>query len=159
MKKLFKSFIILFSYIVTLLIGFGLGIYFLPIITAEKPNTFQEINKVQKKALYKSKFSKGQRGNDFLHWGEGNVSISNSLISLDGKIAPGPDYKVYLLNKYVEHEDEFLPIKSEAKFVANLNTFENFIVKVPSYINIREYNTILIWCEKFKEFITSAKYK
>ena len=61
MKKLFKSFVILFSYIVTLLIGFGLGIYFLPIITAEKPNTFQEIDKVQKKALYKTKFSKGLR--------------------------------------------------------------------------------------------------
>ena len=60
MKKLFKSFILLFSYIVTLLIGFGLGIYFLPIITAENSNTSQEINKVQKNAIYKTKFSKGQ---------------------------------------------------------------------------------------------------
>ena len=40
-----------------------------------------------------------------------------------------------------------------------LKNFENFIIPINSNINFSEYNTILIWCEAFKEFITSAKYQ
>ncbi|MCE2657853.1 MAG: hypothetical protein LW854_06340 [Rubrivivax sp.] len=29
-----------------------------------------------------------------LHWGEGRVSVSAQAISLDGQLAPGPDYKL-----------------------------------------------------------------
>jgi hypothetical protein len=77
---------------------------------------------------------------------------------VNGSIAPGPDYKLYLTNQFVEHEDEFLPIKSEAKYVAEVKTFKNFVINIPSDININDYNTIVIWCERFKEFITAAKY-
>jgi len=33
------------------------------------------------------------------------------MIVHEGKLAPGPDYKLYLTKEFVEHEDEFLPIK------------------------------------------------
>ena len=91
--------------------------------------------------------------------GEGKVYISNQYISLKGQISPGPDYKIYLLKNFVEHEDEFIPIKSEAILVSDLKLFENFVIKIPQNVNVSNYNTILIWCEKFREFITSAKYK
>ena len=154
-----KYIILFFSHSSVLAIGFVLGIYLLPILTAPKSADIKEIEKLSSDVIYKTEFKKGQRGNDFLHWGEGKVMITSSEIVFEGKIAPGPDYKIYLTKKYVEHEDEFLPIKNEAVFVSDLKNFENFIIPINSNINFSEYNTILIWCEAFKEFITSAKYQ
>ena len=154
-----KKIIIISTYLITLMFGFGLGVYFLPIIIAEKSKSIQEIENIKKQATYETEFKRGRRGNDFFHWGEGKVYISNQYISLKGQISPGPDYKIYLLKNFVEHEDEFIPIKSEAILVSDLKLFENFVIKIPQNVNVSNYNTILIWCEKFREFITSAKYK
>ena len=153
-----KFIFLLFSHGAVLGIGFALGVYFLPILTAPKSANLSQIEQVVSNPVYKAEFKKGQRGNDFFHWGEGQLVITNNEIVLKGKVAPGPDYKIYLTKKFVEHEDEFLPIKQNALYVADLKVFENFIVPLNKKINFEDYNTILIWCEAFKEFITSAKY-
>jgi hypothetical protein len=149
---------LIFSHGAVLGIGFALGVYFLPILTAPKSANLSQIEQVVSNPVYKAEFKKGQRGNDFFHWGEGQLVITNNEIALKGKLAPGPDYKIYLTKKFVEHEDEFLPIKQNALYVADLKVFENFIVQLDKKVNFEDYNTILIWCEAFKEFITSAKY-
>ncbi|WP_440694552.1 DM13 domain-containing protein [Candidatus Pelagibacter sp. HIMB109] len=154
-----KFIFLLFSHGAVLGIGFALGVYFLPILTAPKSANLSQIEQVVSNPVYKAEFKKGQRGNDFFHWGEGQLVITNNEIALKGKVAPGPDYKIYLTKKFVEHEDEFLPIKQNALYVADLKVFENFIVPLDKKINFEDYNTIIIWCEAFKEFITSAKYK
>jgi len=154
-----KKVLFFFSHLFVLTVGFGLGVYFLPILTAPKSLEISKIDNLQKEALYKTEFVKDLRGSDLLHWGEAEVTISNNIITVKGSIAPGPDYKLYLTNQFVEHEDEFLPIKSEAKYVAEVKTFKNFVINIPSDINIYDYNTIVIWCESFKEFITAAKYQ
>mgnify|MGYP000955143635 FL=1 len=150
---------LIFSHGAVLGIGFALGVYFLPILTAPKSANLSQIEQVVANPVYKAEFKKGQRGNDFFHWGEGQLVITNNEIALKGKVAPGPDYKIYLTKKFVEHEDEFLPIKQNALYVADLKVFENFIVPLDKKVNFEDYNTIIIWCEAFKEFITSAKYK
>ena len=150
---------LIFSHGAVLGVGFALGVYFLPILTAPKSANLSQIEQVVANPVYKAEFKKGQRGNDFFHWGEGQLVITNNEIALKGKVAPGPDYKIYLTKKFVEHEDEFLPIKQNALYVADLKVFENFIVPLDKKINFEDYNTIIIWCEAFKEFITSAKYK
>ena len=149
---------LIFSHGAVLGIGFALGVYFLPILTAPKSADLSQIEQVVANPVYKAEFKKGQRGNDFFHWGEGQLVITNNEIALKGKVAPGPDYKIYLTKKFVEHEDEFLPIKQNALYVADLKVFENFIVPLDKKVNFEDYNTILIWCEAFKEFIASAKY-
>jgi hypothetical protein len=154
-----KKVLFFFSHLFVLAVGFGLGIYFLPILTAPKSLEISKIDNLQKQALYKTEFVKDLRGSDFLHWGEAEVTISNNIITVKGAIAPGPDYKLYLTNQFIEHEDEFLPIKSEAKYVAEVKTFKNFAINIPSNINVNDYNTVVIWCERFEEFITAAKYQ
>jgi hypothetical protein len=154
-----KKVLFFFSHLFVLTVGFGLGVYFLPILTAPKSLEISKIDNLQKEALYKTEFVKDLRGSDLLHWGEAEVTISNNIITVKGSIAPGPDYKLYLTNQFVEHEDEFLPIKSEAKYVAEVKTFKNFVINIPSDINIYDYNTVVIWCERFEEFITAAKYQ
>ena len=154
-----KKVLFFFSHLFVLAVGFGLGVYFLPILTAPKSLEISKIDEFQKEALYKTEFIKDLRGSDLLHWGEAEVTISNQIITVKGSIAPGPDYKLYLTNQFIEHEDEFLPIKSEAKYVAEVKTFKNFAINIPSNINVNDYNTVVIWCERFEEFITAAKYQ
>ena len=156
LKKIFLYFS---THLIVLLIGFGLGIYFLPILTAPDSIEISKINEYEKKSLYQTEFIRDLKGSDPWHWGEAKVTISNNKITVNGSIAPGPDYKLYLLNDFVEHEDEFLPIKEDAQYVAEVKSFENFVVDVPSGINISEFNTVVIWCESFNEFITAAKYR
>ena len=130
-----KFIFLLFSHGAVLGIGFALGVYFLPILTAPKSANLSQIEQVVSNPVYKAEFKKGQRGNDFFHWGEGQLVITNNEIVLKGKVAPGPDYKIYLTKKFVEHEDEYLPIKQNALYVADLKVFENFIVPLDKKIN------------------------
>jgi|TARA_B110000971_G_C19807834_1_gene407360 hypothetical protein len=158
MKKKLIFFLTL-SHGAILVIGVGLGIYLLPILTAPKPSSLKAIEKIENNALYKAEFIKNLKGSDLFHWGEAKVTVTESKITVNGKIAPGPDYKLYLTNQFVETEKEFLSIKQSAQFVGDIKTFRNFIVRVPSQINIKNYNTIVIWCEAFNEFITATKYR
>ncbi|MGL3827876.1 electron transfer DM13 [Candidatus Pelagibacter ubique HIMB4] len=151
--------LLLFSHLFVLIVGFGLGVYFLPILTAPKSLDTLKINEYEQKALYQTEFVKDLKGSDLFHWGEAKVTISKDKITVNGSIAPGPDYKLYLTNEFVEHEDEFLAIKDQAKYVAEVKSFNNFAIDVSNDIQVNKYNTIVIWCESFNEFITSAKYQ
>ena len=154
-----KIFLLLATHSFVLIFGFALGIYLLPILTAPESVKISKINEYEKKSLYQTEFIRDLKGSDPWHWGEAKVTISNNKITVNGSIAPGPDYKLYLLNNFVEHEDEFLPIKEDAQYVAEVKSFENFVVDVPSNINVSEFNTVVIWCESFNEFITAAQYR
>ena len=154
-----KIFLLLATHSFVLIFGFALGIYLLPILTAPESVKISKINEYEKKSLYQTEFIRDLKGSDPWHWGEAKVTISNNKITVNGSIAPGPDYKLYLLNDFVEHEDEFLPIKKDAQYVAEVKSFENFVVDVPSNINVSEFNTVIIWCESFNEFITAAQYR
>ena len=154
-----KIFLLLATHSFVLIFGFALGIYLLPILTAPESVEISKINEYEKKSLYQTEFIRDLKGSDPWHWGEAKVTISNNKITVNGSIAPGPDYKLYLLNNFVEHEDEFLPIKEDAQYVAEVKSFENFVVDVPSNINVNEFNTVVIWCESFNEFITAAQYR
>lgn len=76
-----------------------------------------------------------------------------------GKLAPGPDYKLYLSPEFVETEADFNRLKSEMVRVGDVKTFENFLVPVPESIDPAAYNTVVVWCESFGQFITAAKYQ
>jgi|TARA_B110000116_G_C16536956_1_gene446908 hypothetical protein len=157
MKK--KIVLLLSSYIIVFVLGFGLGIYLLPILTSPKSVNIDKIIKLEKNALYKTVFVRDLKGSDLFHWGEADVSVSKNEIIVNGSIAPGPDYKLYLTKEFVEQEEEFLSIKDNSRYVAEVKTFKNFVITVPEDIDINDYNTIVIWCESFSEFITAAKYK
>ncbi|WDE02458.1 DM13 domain-containing protein [Thalassomonas actiniarum] len=140
-------------------IGFALGIYVLPIITAPTSPTASEISVISSKAQYSAEFKRDLKDSDSLHWGKGKVAIGSEFITLMGELAPGPDYKLYLSSKFVETEDDFNRLKTTMVQVGDVKTFENFVVKVSPDINPSKYNTVIVWCETFGEFITSAKYR
>lgn len=142
-----------------LAVGFALGIYFLPILTAPASPDAAALEEQTKDALFTAEFTRDLAGSDFLHWGEGTVSVSSSMIVHEGKLAPGPDYKLYLVKDFVEDEAGFEAVKSESVLVGDVKTFAGLLLNVPAEINVTQYSTVLIWCESFGEFITSAKYQ
>ena len=150
---------LLLSHGIGFVAGFALGIYLLPILIEPDSPDSTMLEQEAKSALYSAQFTRELRGSDFLHWGEGKVSISASQIIHEGSMAPGPDYKAYLVKEFVEHEDEFLPLKAESLNVGDVKTFKGFLLEIPDGVNVEDYNTVLIWCETFGEFITAAKYR
>ena len=139
--------------------GFAAGIYALPILTAPPAPSAAAVTAEVGKAEFQSQFRRDLKDSDLLHWGEGTVSVSRTSIALSGKVAPGPDYKLYLSPEFVETEADFLRLKAKMARVGDVKTFENFIVPVPGNIDPGGYNTVIVWCESFGQFITAAKYK
>ncbi len=154
-----KPILLLASHAFFAVLGFGAGIYVLPILTEPDPPTETEMAIASDQAVYRGQFRRDLEGSDLFHWGEGDVSIGPQFIALRGKIAPGPDYKLYLSPEFVETEAAFDRLKHKMVRVGEVKTFENFIVPVPESTDPGAFNTVIIWCESFSEFITSARYK
>jgi hypothetical protein len=118
--------------------GFALGIYALPILMAPDAPSSAEVAGLQSKSAYSGEFRRDLADSDILHWGEGTV---------------------YLSPEFVETENDFMALKSSMVQVGPVKTFENFIVPLPEGIDPSSYNTVIIWCEAFGQFITAAQYQ
>ena len=154
-----KVAILTFSHLSIGIMGFVIGIYLLPILIAPESPTLEMVNQRSEKASYSAVFNRDLTDSDAFHWGEGKVFIGQDSISFIGELAPGPDYRVYLAKEFVQTEEKFNQLKPSMEMVGHVNTFENFIVSIPEGIDPNNYNTVIVWCERFGEFITSAKYQ
>lgn len=140
-------------------LGFSGGIYVLPILTAPAAPSVADVQAATAQARFTGQFKRGLKGSDALHWGEGQVAIAPNAIAFTGRLAPGPDYKLYLSPEFVETEADFLRLKSRMVRVGDIKTFENFVVPVPSSIQPAQFSAVIVWCETFGQFITAAKYQ
>lgn len=154
-----KKLLLVVSHLLFAAAGFAAGIYVLPILTAPPAPSAADVEAAASQAEFKGEFRRDLKDSDLLHWGEGTVSVSRTSIALTGKVAPGPDYKLYLSPEFVETEADFNRLKASMARVGDVKTFENFIVPVPGNIDPAAFNTVIVWCESFAQFITAAKYR
>ena len=142
-------------------LGFALGVYYLPILVASEGASQEVVAAAKSQATIQAEFRRNLRGSDSLHWGEGTLHLTREggqyYFTLDGQVSPGPDYKLYLMPQYAENEAEFLAIKSRSVRVADITGFDNFRVDVPMSIDPTQYPAVIIWCERFGEFITAGR--
>ena len=157
--KIRNIFLLIVSHGIFAAVGFAAGIYALPILIAPAAPSVAEVSSVAAGAIYSAEFHRDLEDSDAFHWGEGKVSIGTDSISLMGMLAPGPDYKLYLSPEFIETETEFNRLKSQMALVGDVKTFDNFLVEVPPGIDPSRYTSVIVWCETFGEFITSARYK
>jgi hypothetical protein len=150
---------LLVTHLLFLAFGFAAGVYMLPILTAPKGPERAELQATAAGALFTARFERNLKGSDFLHWGEGEVRIARDRIAHEGRLAPGPDYKLYLTSEFVDTKEGFLRIKSAARQVGDVRTFNGFIVPVPAGVDVEKYTTVVVWCEAFSAFITAARYR
>jgi hypothetical protein len=151
--------ILIGTHLFVLAVGFAGGIYALPILVAPAAPTQEAVAQASSRANFTGEFRKDLKDSDPLHWGEGTLSVSTQTISLMGKLAPGPDYKLYLSPEFVETEADFNRLKATMVQIGDIKTFNNFLITVPSHIDPSDYSTAIVWCESFGQFITSAEYQ
>jgi hypothetical protein len=154
-----KPVLLVGSHLLTLALGFGLGVYALPILIAPPAPAASDVAAQQQAATFKGTFRRDLKDSDALHWGEGIVSVAPRTIGLTGKLAPGPDYKLYLSPEFVETEADFKRLKPQMVRVADVKTFDSFLVDVPPGVDVARYKAVIIWCETFGQFITAARYQ
>lgn len=145
------------SHTVTFVIGFGLGIYLLPILTAPQSPDASTLAAFETTALFKGEFTKDLEGSDLFHWGTGLIFLSEDALVHQGELAPGPDYQAYLAPKIATDEEEFLAIKDQSVNLGSVKTFSGFMVPVGESVSLEGYQAVVIWCEAFGEFITAAE--
>lgn len=154
-----RGLVLLISHGAMLGVGFALGIYLLPILTEPQGPAQAELAAAMENAAYSAELTRDLKGSDFLHWGEGTVSVTPTQVVHMGSLAPGPDYKLYLVPEFVDDEASFLAVKDAAVQLGDVKTFDGFIVNIPAGVDIESYSTVLVWCEAFGEFITATKYR
>lgn len=155
-----KRVLLALSHTATLAVGFGLGVYALPILVAPREPSAAEVKaQAAAGASFQGEFRRDLKDSDVLHWGEGRVTVGARSIGLVGEVAPGPDYKLYLSPTFVETEEDFKRLKSQMVRVGDVKTFKNFIVPVPPGIEVERYTAVIVWCESFNQFITAARYR
>lgn len=154
-----KIFLLIASHIAVAIVGFGIGIYVLPILTAPPAPAASEVREAAAGTQFSGEFRRDLEDSDTAHWGDGTVFVGSKAISLDGKISPGPDYKLYLSPEFVETEADFIRLKANMVRVGDVKTFENFIVPIQGTIDPSAFNTVVVWCEAFSQFITAAQYR
>ena len=147
------------SHLIALGVGFALGIYLLPILTAAPSPEAEVLASEAGEATYSVELTRDLAGSDALHWGEGTISVSPTAIVHQGELAPGPDYRLYLTSGFVEDEAQFEAIKDSAAYVGDVKSFEGFLLDVPEAVDVEQYDTVVVWCETFGEFITAGKYR
>lgn len=140
-------------------IGFALGIYALPILTAPPAPDAAATSVVMESSNFSTEFSRDRTDSDFLHWGEGKVAINDTSVAFSGELAPGPDYKLYFSPTYVETESDFNELKNTMVAVGDIKSFSGFVLDLPPGFNPADYTSVIVWCESFGEFITSAQYQ
>ncbi len=150
-----------FTHVVTLAIGFGLGTYFLPRIVAAAPPTAAEVSAETPGSgqRFEGRLRRDLKGSDAFHWGEGRITVTATAVLHEGKLAPGPDYKLYLAPEFVEDKAAFLRIKNASLRVSNIKKYDGFTVNLPPGTDVTRYNAVVIWCERFSEFISATTYR
>lgn len=158
-RPLLRRVVLLASHAFALLVGFVAGVFTLPILIAPDPLPAAEVQAHAAAAKYMGRFRRDLKDSDALHWGEGIVSVDARSIAFEGTLAPGPDYKLYLSPRFVETEAEFNQLKQTMARVGDVRAFGNFLLAIPGSIDIERFDTVVIWCETFGQFITAAKYR
>ena len=141
-----------------LIIGFALGIYFLPIIIADAPVEREVIERTEQQAERSTVFHRDLPASDSLHWGEGTLYVTSERVTLDGEVSPGPDYRLYLTPDFVDTKEGFISIKEQSREVARIKGFKNFSYEIEA-TDLSAYHGALIWCERFSVFITAGELR
>ena len=98
---------------------------------------------------------------DPVHWGKGKVSIYQRAVFLesDFEVGPGPAYHVYLVPKRSIRSSSDL---NNVMYVdlGRLRSFKGSQrYQIPDGVNLKDYPSVIIWCERFGVLISPADLK
>src|SRR5262245_7024914 len=95
---------------------------------------------------------------DPVHFGKGRVSVYDGLVFLepDFEVGPGPAFHVYLVPKATIRTSSDLTGVQHVD-LGRLRAFKGSQrYPVPAGVNLKDYPSVIIWCEAFSVLISPA---
>ena len=90
-------------------------------------------------------------------FGHSKVHDTGGLIWLDDGLALGPDYRLYLNKTKITSKQVILDVKNKALQIAPVKVLKNVLVDMLNCVFVDDNDAMIIWCEQFSAFITSAR--
>ncbi len=139
--------------------GFGvaLGFVFFPFVFPPPPAA-EQLTEADRSAQVATGTFIHANPSDPVHWGRGRVTVYERTVFLepDFEVGPGPKYHVYLVpNASVRKEEQVA--KSMFVDLGRLRAFKGSQrYPVPSGVDLKNYPSVVIWCEQFGVLISPA---
>jgi hypothetical protein len=98
---------------------------------------------------------------DPIHWGRGKASVYERAVFLepDFEVGPGPAYHVYLVPKAnIRTSDDMKNVMYVD--LGRLRSFKGSQrYPIPAGVPLKDYPSVIVWCERFGVLITPADLK
>jgi hypothetical protein len=139
--------------------GFGvaLGFFFFPYVFPPPPAS-ERLTDADRAAPVVTGTFIHANPSDPVHWGRGKVSVYERAVFLesDFEVGPGPAFHVLLVPKAsIRNSSEV----TEQMFVdlGGLRAFKGSQrYAIPAGVNLKDYPSVIIWCERFSVLISPA---
>lgn len=142
--------------------GFGVGVGFFAFpYVFPPPEAMDTLTSDEKTVLLAKGNFIHANPSDPIHFGKGKVSVYEDLVFLDTdfEVGPGPKFHVYLVPKETIRDSSGV---KGAMFVdlGKLRSFKGSQkYKIPAGVNLKDYPSVVIWCEQFGVLISPADLK
>jgi hypothetical protein len=138
-------------------LGIALGFFFFPYVFPPPVATEQLVESDRSNLVATGTFIHANPS-DPVHYGKGRVSVYENAVFLenDFEVGPGPAFHVYLVPKASIRMSSDL---KDAMFIdlGGLRSFKGSQrYPIPQGVNLRDYQSVVIWCERFGVLISSA---
>jgi hypothetical protein len=140
--------------------GIALGFFIFPYVFPP-PQATEQLTAAERSKLVASGAFIHANPSDPVHYGKGQVSVYEHAVFLesDFEVGPGPAFHVYLVRKTPIRASSDL---KDAMFVdlGGLRAFKGSQrYPIPVGVNPQEYQSVIIWCERFSVLISPADLK
>ena len=142
--------------------GFGvaLGFFIFPYVFPP-PAAAEQLADAERSKLVASGTFIHANPSDPVHYGKGRISVYEHIVFLepDFEVGPGPAFHVYLVSKASIRSSSDL---KDVMFVdlGGLRAFKGSQrYPIPSGVDLKNYQSIIIWCERFGVLISPADLK
>ena len=138
-------------------LGFAIGIAAFPFLFPPPEVNEQLVGKSEADVVARATFIHADPS-DPVHYGKGQATIYGDLVRLedDFEVGPGPKFHVYL----VPEADVKPGANVEETMFVDLGRLKAFTgsqnYRVPTGVNPRDYQSVVIWCEQFNVLISPA---
>jgi len=142
--------------------GFGVAVgFFIFPYVFPPPAASEQIADAERSTLVASGSFIHANPSDPVHYGKGRVSVYEHTVFLesDFEVGPGPAFHVYLVPK--------APIRSSSDLkdvmfvdLGGLRSFKGSQrYSIPPGVDLKQYQSVIIWCERFGVLISPADLK
>jgi hypothetical protein len=161
MRRIWRGLVIfLFGGILGTAFGVALGFFFFPFVFPPPP-AMDTLSQAERAGLVATGTFIHANPSDPVHYGRGKVSVYERTVFLepDFEVGPGPAYHVYLVPK--------ASIRSSADMkdvmyvdLGRLRSFKGSQrYTIPPGVDLKNYPSVIIWCERFSVLISPADLK